>query len=146
MDDVKNDMTIDVLSLPVEAGDIAAIGSLNAEAFGRELESVERFIEFLSQKNMFLVVARDWAGEIVGKGTLYIRILDDGRRVGWVDNVAVIKRYQKTGVGSLLDEKICKIARKERCLEVCLSSKEAGGFYEKIGYRRYETNVYRKIL
>ena len=154
-------ITIELLKLPVRIRDIRDIDKLNIDGFNRGTKKpfhkyVEIFInEFFTHKNVFLVIARHekkgiiGEGRVVGKSTMYIRTLDDGRKVGWVDQVVTEKKFRKIGIGKQLEEMCCKIASEMECEEIDLSNspeKENSVFWVKQGYKKRNTVMYRKKL
>ena len=148
------------LSINVDAKDTREIRELDIEAFGEDNaktfeEFLESLVEFLRQKSVFLIIARDTSngvrekGKIIGMATLFVRMLVGGYKVGWLDDVTTRKEYRGKGVGELLEKEACKIAHRENCDRIDLSNdpeKGSSGFWSKRGYEERKTRMYRKLI
>jgi ribosomal protein S18 acetylase RimI-like enzyme len=95
-----------------------------------------------------LLVARDPArdGEIVGSLTLAVFRIPTGLRA-WIEDVVVDESARGRGVGDALNRAALDRARAEGCRTVDLTSRPsreaANRLYQRIGFTRRETNVYR---
>lgn len=150
-------ITIARLKPPITFQDIHDINQLNTQLSSRKKETTyESFYRFLSQENVFIVIARDTdlntneRGKIIGKASLHITQLDDGVKKATVEHVVVDEKYRGKGVADSIDEELERLAQDNDVLYIDLTSNPsrvvANKFYQKRGYVLRETNVYRKIL
>ncbi len=94
-------------------------------------------------------VARDDSGQIVGVSTLAVFPIPTALRA-WVEDVIVDEASAGQGIGRQLTEAMLDHARQLGCATVDLTSRPsraaANHLYEKVGFQRRETNVYRFTL
>lgn len=86
-------------------------------------------------------------------GMCMVNYIDDifiDRRTALVNGVCVDKEYRGKGIGTFLLTKIEEIAIEDGSDEIMLTSSEkrvcANKLYEKLGFRVYDTNVYKKKI
>lgn len=88
-------------------------------------------------------------GEIRGALTLVTFPIPTGIRA-WIEDVVVDVATRGQGVGSALTRRALDVARDRGARTVDLTSRpsreEANSMYEKLGFRRRDTNVYRYEL
>jgi ribosomal protein S18 acetylase RimI-like enzyme len=96
-----------------------------------------------------LFVARDAGGQIVGALTLAVFRLPTGVRA-WIEDVVVDDSARGAGIGSALVEAAVTEARRAEARTVDLTSRpdrlDANRLYQRLGFDRRETNVYRRSL
>ena len=98
-----------------------------------------------------LLVARDPAqgGQIVGSLTLAVFRIPTGVRA-WIEDVVVDATARGKGVGEALNREALRIAASRGARTVELTSRPsreaANRLYERLGFQRRETNVYRRAL
>jgi ribosomal protein S18 acetylase RimI-like enzyme len=98
-----------------------------------------------------LLVARDRAqsGRIVGSLTLAVFRIPTGVRA-WIEDVVVDSTARGRGVGEALNREALRIAVSRGARTVELTSRPsreaANRLYERLGFQRRETNVYRRVL
>ncbi len=94
-------------------------------------------------------VARDDSDQIVGVSTLAVFPIPTALRA-WVEDVIVDEASAGQGIGRQLTEAMLDHARQLGCATVDLTSRPsrqaANHLYEKVGFTRRETNVYRFTL
>jgi ribosomal protein S18 acetylase RimI-like enzyme len=95
-----------------------------------------------------ILVAKD--GErIVGTLTLAVFRIPTGVRA-WIEDVVVDESARGSGLGEALTREAIRLAREAGARTVDLTSRPsrevASRMYEKVGFRRRETNVYRYDL
>ncbi len=94
-------------------------------------------------------VARDDSDQIVGVSTLAVFPIPTALRA-WVEDVIVDDASAGQGIGRQLTEAMLDHARQLGCATVDLTSRPsraaANHLYEKVGFQRRETNVYRFTL
>ena len=100
----------------------------------------------LSSESVFLLLARSDANEIVGMLTLALVRIPTGLRA-WIEDVVVDEQGRGAGIGSALVSEALAIARAQGARTVDLTSRPdraaANRLYERLGFARRETNVYR---
>lgn len=88
-------------------------------------------------------------GELVGTLALAVFPVLTGKRA-WIEDVVVLPEVRGRGVATALVEEALRRAARAGCRTVDLTSRpsriEANRLYEKLGFQRRETNVYRKAL
>jgi ribosomal protein S18 acetylase RimI-like enzyme len=102
----------------------------------------------VKNESAILIVAKD-DDKIVGLGSLYI-IPKIGKRVGHVEDVVVDEAYRGKGLGEKIVQTIIVAAKEHKLHSLSLTSRPeriAGNkLYQKVGFQRKETNVYRLEL
>jgi ribosomal protein S18 acetylase RimI-like enzyme len=106
--------------------------------------TLEELQQITSDANVALIVAKD--GErIVGMATLYM-ITKFSKRTGHIEDVVVDDGYRGQGLGRAIMEQVIQTAREEGVRAVHLTSRPervAGNtLYQKLGFKRKETNAY----
>jgi ribosomal protein S18 acetylase RimI-like enzyme len=108
--------------------------------------SVESVAEMLWSDAITQFVARDGEERIVGVSTLAVFRIPTGRRA-WIEDVIVDDAARGHGVGEALTKAMIDRARELGCATVDLTSRPsrqvANRLYERMGFERRETNVWR---
>ena len=95
-----------------------------------------------------LLIARD-GEQIVGSLTLVVFPIPTGARA-WIEDVVVDASARGKGVGEALNLRAIEIARAEGAVTVDLTSRPsreaANRLYQRIGFVKRDTNVYRYDL
>jgi len=103
----------------------------------------------LAHPSITQFVARDGTGTIVGVSTLAVFPIPTGQRA-WVEDVIVDEASGGQGIGQQLTEAMLDRARELGCVTVDLTSRPsreaANRLYQRVGFERRETNVYRYDL
>ena len=104
--------------------------------------------EIIASETTQILVAVE--GErIGGMLTLVLFRIPTGLR-GWIEDVVVNKADRNKGVGRMLTEKAIEIARLKGAHSLDLTSRPArtaaNRLYQKIGFKKRETNAYRITL
>jgi ribosomal protein S18 acetylase RimI-like enzyme len=124
------------------------LSQLHAESNSVYAPEFARLQSIVSDPNSHMIVARE-GEKIVGMATLYILVHVD-EVSGCVDDVVVDSAYRGQGIGRSLMEKVLSVAREKNLLELDLTSRPsrvAGNhLYQKLGFEKRETNVYRLKL
>ena len=96
-----------------------------------------------------LLVARDEEGSIVGSLTLALFRIPTGVRAS-IEDVVVDESARGQGVGEALSREGIRLARAAGAQSVELTShpsrEAANRLYQRLGFERRETNVYRYLL
>jgi ribosomal protein S18 acetylase RimI-like enzyme len=119
---------------------------LSATANPADLETLTRIVESAATR---LLIARDENGEIVGTLTLAVFRTPTGMRA-WIEDVVVDSAERGRGFGQALIRSALAFAAEEGATTVDLTSRPsreaANRMYNRIGFTRRETNVYRYPL
>lgn len=111
--------------------------------------TVEQLGEVVSSPATDLFVAIDDDGEIVGMSTLAVFRIPTGLRA-WIEDVVVDGAARGRGVGEALTRAMLDRARELGCRTVDLTSRPsreaANRLYQRLGFQRRDTNVYRYSL
>ncbi len=128
------------------ADDLSALAS---ELHGDERRMpADALAHMLEDTDTILIVARD--GErIIGMATLYV-IQKIARRNGILEDVVVSEVYRGQGIGERLVRGIIDVAPDVGVQSITLSSRPvriaAHKLYEKLGFKKRETDVFRLAL
>lgn len=79
---------------------------------------------------------------VIGTASLFLepKFIHNGGIVGHIEDVAVHADEQRRGVGAALVRHLIEVCRAEGCYKVILDcSDDVIGFYEKLGFRKWET-------
>jgi ribosomal protein S18 acetylase RimI-like enzyme len=102
----------------------------------------------VESEDVVMVVAKD-GEKIIGMATLYI-MQKLGKRTGIVEDVVVDSSYRGQGLGERVMQKLLEISRMRALKSISLTSRPsriAGNkLYQKLGFQRRETNVYKLRL
>ena len=107
--------------------------------------------EMVGSPAITLLVARypGAGGEIVGSLTLAMFRIPTGRRA-WIEDVVVDSAQRGKGVGEALTREALRVAQAAGATTVDLTSRPsreaANRLYQRIGFEKRETNVYRYTL
>lgn len=96
-------------------------------------------------KNTCLVVAKE-DDQIVGMATLILTITPNGKRAK-IEDVVVDDKYRGKGIGEKLSKRLIAIAKSKRVRRVELTTSQrriaAHRLYEKVGFKKVDSDVYR---
>ena len=88
-------------------------------------------------------------GRIVGTLTLALYRIPTGLKA-WIEDVVVDEAASRQGIGEALNRAALDEARRRGAKDVSLTSRPsreaANRLYQRIGFQRRETNLYRKLL
>jgi ribosomal protein S18 acetylase RimI-like enzyme len=126
---------------------VEAMGRLVPQLSSSASDPTESEISALvDSESAFLLLARSETNEIVGMLTLALVRIPTGLRA-WIEDVVVDERARGAGIGSALVSEATAIARGEGARTVDLTSRPdraaANRLYERLGFARRQTNVYR---
>ena len=124
------------------------------QALLAQLASVPRiFVDgdmerMLAQPGYYCIIACD--GErIIGTASIGIIEMPMGKKA-IIEDVVVLDAYRGQGIGKELTLKLIEVAKKEGVLYIDLTSnpsrEAANALYQKLGFDKRETNVYRLTL
>ena len=130
---------------------VADINALLVQLRSNPMEhegSVADLEEVVQDPSIYLIVAKD--GErIVGMGSLYTA-LKVGKRSGYLEDIVVDSGYRGQRLGEKITAALIEAARAERLKQLYLTSRPdrtpAHHLYEKLGFRKHETFVFRLEL
>ncbi len=103
--------------------------------------------DMLKSPTTYLFVARESEKkEIIGMATLVIYRIPYVKKAAF-DDLIVALAYQGRGIGRLLTEKVLSVAKKLGAKYIDFTSHpkrlKANKLYEKLGFKKRDTNVYR---
>jgi ribosomal protein S18 acetylase RimI-like enzyme len=105
--------------------------------------------EMVSSTATTILLAHDEEGEIIGSLTLVVFRMPTGGRA-WIEDVVVDEAARGQGAGEALVDEAIRVADELGVRTVDLTSRPsrtaANALYEKIGFHRRDTNVYRYEL
>ena len=105
-------------------------------------------MQIVDSDSCSLLIARD-DGRIVGSLTLVVFPIPTGVRA-WIEDVVVDSSVRGKGVGEALNREALRIARDKGAVTVDLTSRPsreaANRLYQRIGFEKRDTNVYRYDL
>lgn len=105
--------------------------------------------EMIASPAITLLIARDEGGAIVGSLTLAVFRIPTALRA-WIEDVVVDAGQRGKGLGEALTRHALQAARDAGATTVELTSRPsreaANRLYQRIGFERRETNVYRYYL
>jgi len=111
--------------------------------------SEEAFRDILNSQNVHLFVIHDEVGTPVGMLTVGIYRTPSGHKA-WLEDVVVDEKYRGRCYGEKIVDYAINFIRNYDVDAISLTSNPsriaANKLYQKIGFERYETNVYRIIL
>jgi ribosomal protein S18 acetylase RimI-like enzyme len=109
------------------------------------IPNAEAVKEIVSSPTTTVLAARDEEG-IVGLLTLAVFRAPSGLRA-WIEDVVVDEAVRGRGIGEALTREAVRVAGERGARTVDLTSRPsreaANRLYEKVGFRKRETNVYR---
>ena len=112
------------------------------------LLTYDKLVEIINSDNITIFVAEE-NGEIVGMMTFVTYRIPSGLKA-WIEDVVVDNSKQGKGIGRALIEKAIEYANQLNILKVDLTTAPfrvaANALYQKIGFIKRETNVYRLFL
>lgn len=118
---------------------------LSSSAAPLTMTDVERLV---GSDASTLFVARD-EGRLVGALTLVVFTIPTGQRA-WIEDVVVAQDARGEGIGEALTRAAMEYARGRGVRTIDLTSRPsreaANALYQKLGFTRRETNVYRMDL
>jgi ribosomal protein S18 acetylase RimI-like enzyme len=110
--------------------------------------TAEKLGEIIAQNNFYLFVAKDQE-KIIGLASVYFQRLLS-KKTSWVEDVVVDENYQGQGLGKKLTQKLIAKAKELNIINIDLTSSPyrlaANSLYQKLGWQKRETNVYRLKL
>jgi ribosomal protein S18 acetylase RimI-like enzyme len=110
--------------------------------------SAEALAEIVDSPHSVLFLAR-LDGRLVGSLTLALYRIPTGLKA-WIEDVVVDGSARGMGVGEALNVAAIEEARRRGAKHVSLTSRAAretaNRLYQRLGFDRYETNVYRLTL
>ena len=115
---------------------------LSPSVFALEESDLRNIVDSESTK-LFLAIDEDG---VFGMLSLVLFRIPTGRKA-WVEDVVVDEKARGRGVGKLLTEHAIQVAREHGAHSVDLTSRPsreaANALYQRVGFQKRETNVYR---
>lgn len=124
-------------------GFLESLDSLRKASDLSPKKAKEIFKKIKSDKNYKIYVAV-LDSKVIGTTTLFIeqKFIHNGGKVGHIEDVAVIKEHQGTGIGQKVVKALLEYAKKEGCYKTILDcTDDLIPFYEKIGFKRHSNSM-----
>jgi ribosomal protein S18 acetylase RimI-like enzyme len=146
-------MTIKILkSKSLTSNTIIELNSLLGEQRFKRLSfrppNIRQWRRILAQKGVRVFFARE-GKLIVGMAMLRWHELPMGK-VGTVEDAVVSSKYRRKGYGGVLTRAIIDFAKKKKVAYIDLTSRPervaANKLWQKFGWKKRQTNVYRLLL
>ena len=122
---------------------VPQLSKSNAPPTERELAAI------VSSRASVLFIAYDEDDEIIGSLTLVLFRIPTGLRA-WIEDVVVDENARGKGVAHRMNETAIEYARKAGAKTVDLTSRPsrdvANRLYQRLGFQKRDTNVYRYVL
>lgn len=132
------------ISLEIKSLVLQLSGTIKTEKISFWLKKI------LKTKTASFIIALDKKNKIVGMVVLVTYPVIDGFNKGWIEGMVVDENARRMGIGEKLMLKALEVARKKGLKNINLTSRPqrvaANKFYQKIGFEKQETNVYRLEL
>jgi len=98
-----------------------------------------------------LILVARYESKIIGMVSIqYLISTALGARVALMEDMFVLEKYRKSGVGTKLIDAVIKEARSNHCKRITLltdnDNETARSFYIKTGFQRSEMEVFRVLL
>ena len=107
--------------------------------------SLDRLSELIQSRSVHLYIARE-DQEVLGMLSLVLFPIPTGMRA-WVEDVVVDEKARGKGIGKALSEHALKEALRLGAMTIDLTSRPsrvaANLLYQRVGFTKRETNVYR---
>lgn len=107
--------------------------------------SLKELQGILKQSSRVFLVAKE-KSDVIGTGVLLMMRKFIGL-CATIEDVVVDEKYRGKGIGKALMEKLIEIAKKRGVQHIDLTSRlereDANAFYQRLGFERRNTNVYR---
>jgi len=145
--DIKTDIKIEQLTT-FSSEDAEAIRQLAAK-IGPNFKPLSDldFQEMLASPTTHLFVARPPKGQIVGMVTLILYRIPYVKKA-YIDDLVVDEAYRGQGIASELMKTVVVLAKDLGASHIDFTARprrEANKLYEKLGFKKRDTNVYRLI-
>ena len=102
--------------------------------------------EVVDDPGNVLLIARNDSGAIVGSMTLVLFRIPTGTRA-WIEDVVVDEAANNQGIATAMNREAIRIAVEAGARSIDLTSsprrEAANHVYQKLGFKRRETNIYR---
>jgi len=133
---------------PSTLRDINQLIATLREDKGKTAGTLPQLRSIVSDKNTAVVVAID-GKRIIGIATLYI-VRKFGTITGDIEDVIINEAYRGQGLGEKIMKKLIAVVRAKKMNSVRLTSRPsriaANKLYQKLGFKKRETNAYKLVL
>ena len=111
---------------------------------GLNSEEVLKIFKHLDSNPDYIIAVAQQDGQVVGAATLLIehKFINNGGKVGHIEDVSVMAKYQGQGIGRSLMNYIINRADVMGCYKCILTcSNQKKSFYEKLGFYKHEKSM-----
>lgn len=145
---VAEEIVVETLIEPSDEH-VAAFARLVPQLSSTAPPSLEALRAITAQPGASVLLARASDGTIVGTLTMTAFVIPTGMRV-WIEDVVVDEQRRGAGIGASLINRALEIAKSLGARSVDLTSRPsreaANALYQRLGFVRRDTNVYRHGL
>lgn len=147
---MENKITIEQLT-KFSTDDVESIKNLSLQLGVNGLPFANADLqEMLDSSNTTILAARDSSNQkIIGMLTVFIYRIPYTKK-SYIDDFVVDDNYRGRGIGTQLFEKALALAKEKGAVYMDFTSSpekiQGNKFYEKLGFKKRETNVYRLNL
>lgn len=110
---------------------------------------IESFTKIISDSNSHLFISSNEQGEYTGMVTVGYYSAPTGKKA-WIEDVVVDEAFRAGGIGKALVEHAIEFCKTEGASTLMLTSRasriNANKLYQRLGFERRETNVYKMNL
>jgi glucosamine-phosphate N-acetyltransferase len=117
----------------------------NLRPVNLEKDTAKNILKKILNDNNHIIHVAVLNGKIVGSTTLLIeqKFIHGGGLVGHIEDVVVMKEFERNQIGRQIVESLLKVAKERGCYKTILDCNEnINKFYEKIGFKN-ESNGMR---
>ena len=101
--------------------------------------TLEQNFEMINSNSLYTILIAILNNEIIATITLILepKFIHDGKFVGHIEDVMVIKKYRNKKIGTLIINKILDHAKSHNCYKTILNCNDNTKiFYEKLGFKK----------
>tara|TARA_X000001036_G_scaffold433397_1_gene470943 strand:+ start:1418 stop:1822 length:405 start_codon:yes stop_codon:yes gene_type:complete len=133
---------VDLKIRPTSTNDQLEVISILSKAFNTP-KSLPLNEDYINTQNIYSIVS-EIDKKIVGTACLYI-LNKVNRKVGLIEDVAVLPSYKGKGIGLKLINHLLNIAKKRKVYKVILNSnKKNESFYHKAGFKTEQLQLVKR--
>ena len=117
----------------------------NLRPINLEKDAAKNILKKILNDNNHIIHVAVLNGKIVGSTTLLIeqKFIHEGGLVGHIEDVVVMKEFERNQIGRQIVESLLKVAKERGCYKTILDCNEnINKFYKKIGFKN-ESNGMR---
>lgn len=103
--------------------------------------SEKQFTDYIenNETTKIVVIENIDNNKIIGAGTVFCmeKLHNMENRMGFIQDVVILEKYRKHGLGKLLVNKLYEVGKENRCYKIILNcNPDVVGFYTKLGFSK----------